>query len=471
MSLKTVDVLVVGGGIVGIGIFRDLSMHNISTLLIEKKDFSSQTSQSSSKMLHGGIRYLENLDFALVWEALHEKNLWLSLAPHLCQEKAFYLPIYKESKRPLWMIRSGLALYDFLSGYQNSPHKIKNKNQVIEALPKIQQAGLKGAGVYYDAIIDDAQLGLEVLFDALRNPVVEALNYTALVDVKKDGSNLICTLRDEMNAKEWQVIAKDIVFALGPFTDQVLGKIDLFDWKDCLLPSKGSHLWFDKNKLPIDCPMVLNTKDDRVIFVIPHDNKVLVGTTEVLPEEDYFDMKPKQSEIDYLLSCLKQYFPNVLLAEKDILSSFAGVRPLVKEDSSSNLGKTTRDHKVFRPLSNIYSIVGGKYTTFRVMGQEITRNLVLKKGFSYNSNLTKRPLRQKKYALQGKNDEIGTEVINGILENEKVKTFHDLVVRRLGVPGKSHWKQSVCFDDFFINLLPLLKEHFEIDEEDIRNFS
>ena len=143
--MKHYKSVVIGGGIVGAGIFRDLAVHGVETLLIEKKDFSSQTSERSSKMLHGGIRYLENMDFALVFEALHEKNLWLKLTPHLAQEVPFYLPVFKDSKRPLWMIRIGMFLYDFLSSFQNTPFKIKSAKEVSAEIPELKTTGLSGA--------------------------------------------------------------------------------------------------------------------------------------------------------------------------------------------------------------------------------------------------------------------------------------------------------------------------------------
>ena len=152
--------VIIGGGIVGAGIFRDLSLHNSDTLLIEKGDFSSQTSSKSSKMLHGGIRYLENFDFKLVFEALHEKNLWLKLAPHLCYEQGFFLPIHKNSKRPLWMIKIGLFLYDLLSQFKNRPHKMFSKDEIIQKFPQINPEGLSGGGLYYDGVMDDFKITL-----------------------------------------------------------------------------------------------------------------------------------------------------------------------------------------------------------------------------------------------------------------------------------------------------------------------
>lgn len=181
-SYKTV---IVGGGIVGAGIFRDLAMHGVETLLVEAGDFSSQTSERSSKMLHGGIRYLENMDFPLVFEALHEKNLWLKLTPHLTREVPFYMPVYKDSKRPLWMIRIGLFLYDFLSSFKNSPFSTRTKEECLNDIKNLNPEGLSGAGVYYDGIMDDSKITLEVIYDALEETNTYAVNHTKVINVKR----------------------------------------------------------------------------------------------------------------------------------------------------------------------------------------------------------------------------------------------------------------------------------------------
>lgn len=391
---KHTPILIIGGGIVGAGLLRDLAIHQTDALLIEKFDFSSQTSRSSSKMLHGGIRYLENFDFKLVWEALHEKNLWLRLAPHLAQEKRFYLPTFNDSKRPLWMLKIGLFLYDFLSSFQNHPHAIANKQETMEALTGIRERGLKGAGIYYDAVIDDHKLTLAILNDALSCSHAKAYNHMSLheLNLPKGNEDFRVTLKDEKDGSLHQISATNVVFATGPFTDQVLGKIPQLKWKPCLIPSKGSHLWIKPSALPVKDALVMIGKDDRVIFVIPWGDKVLVGTTEQQITGDYSNLKPSLAEIDYLLDALKNYFPEHAPTKDDIIDSFAGVRPLVREGDTNDLGKTAREHKVFRPHERCHVIVGGKYTTFRLMVQEVARELCLKRGISYSSEASKRAL-------------------------------------------------------------------------------
>jgi glycerol-3-phosphate dehydrogenase len=465
--------VVIGGGIVGAGIFRDLALHGVETLLIEKKDFSSQTSERSSKMLHGGIRYLENMDFALVFEALHEKNLWLSLTPHLAREVPFYLPVFKDAKRPLWMIALGMFLYDFLSSFKNSPFKILKSNVVEAKIPILKKTGLSGAGVYYDGIMDDAKITLEVIYDALKEPCATAMTYTEVTSVSTSKDLTIIHCKNVRTNQIFKVSCEQVVYALGPFTDRFLQTIPMYHWKNVLLPSKGSHLWISAKDLPLKYPIVMTTKDNRVIFVIPQGDQVLVGTTEVPFEGDYSKVVPSSSEIDYLLSALNDYFPDTLLTSQHILSSFAGIRPLVAEEGLGNLGKTSREHKIYQPRSNTYVIVGGKYTTFRVMGREITRDICHKFQKSYNSDYSLSPLRQKSVILPFEWKIPSTEELISICLNERPVTFEDLVVRRLSISSRKIWEVragNTDFNQFFLTHLNLLKKYIEISEDDILNF-
>lgn len=454
-------VLIVGGGIVGAGIFRDLSLHGVPSLLVEKKDFSSQTSQSSSKMLHGGIRYLENLDFELVFEALHEKNLWLKLAPHLCYEQPFYMPVYKDALRPLWMVKCGLFLYDFLSSFQNSPHQTKNKEKTLKDIKFLREKGLTGSGVYYDAVVDDAKLTLEVIYDGLRHKRSQALNHVSLESVELVGDLYKCHLKDGLTGDMRMISTDNLIFATGPFTDQLMAKLKIVNWAPKLLPSKGSHLWLSKESLPIEHPVVLTPKDGRVIFVIPRNGKVLVGTTEVQPEENFFDIDASPLETDYLIHNINEYFPDAKIQKEDILSTFAGIRPLVKADSGDK-GKTAREHKLYQPRSNLYLMLGGKYTTFRVMASDVTREICSKYKVPYNSNKTKQPLRTPSAVFPFDASTFTKENVIKSLENELVRTFDDLLIRRLGIPSREHWDHEIAFDDFFRELEPHLKKNLGI---------
>ena len=431
--MKIFDVIIIGGGINGAGLLRDLALNGVSALLLDKADFSSQTSQSSSKMLHGGIRYLENMDFGLIKEALEEKNLWLKLAPHLCFEREFYLPTYKNSKYPLWMLKIGLFTYDLLSGFKNQPHATLNREETLKVLPDLNEKGLVGAGKYYDGVVDDSKMTLECIYDALQEENIEALNYHEVIKVEDIESGHNVTYKNRMG-DVFTAKCKQLVFTTGPFTDKLLNQLEI-PWKPQLLPSKGIHLWIKKGRIAAKGSVVLTTPDNRVIFVIPQRDSILVGTTETKITEDIFNIKAHPEEIKYLLSILNEYFPKSKLTDEDIISTFAGVRPLVKEDGASeNLGKTSRFHKIFRPNHKIYVLIGGKYTTFRRMTQELAQEITARVGKIYHPNHTLNSLRQKSlYPTFGEKPKLDLELIKKIIAEEKVVTFEDLMHRRLSV--------------------------------------
>lgn len=428
------DVVIVGGGINGTGLLRDLALNGVKALLVDKGDFSSQTSQASSKMLHGGIRYLENFDFGLVAEALEEKNLWLKLTPHLCFEREFYLPLYKYSKYTPWMLKSGLLLYDFLSHFQNRSHGMLDADEAMEKLPSLDPKDLRGAGKYYDGVVDDAKLTLECLYDALLEPNVEALSYHEVTHTQSIQDGYEVTIKSTRTGTVEKIKSQFVVFTTGPFTDTLLPKLGI-PWTPQLVPSKGIHLWLKKGSIDVKGSVVLTTKDNRVVFVIPQRGAILVGTTETKVKEDVFNIKATQEDIQYLMGVLKQYFPNADLQDDSIISTFAGVRPLAKEEGHSDtLGKVSRHHKIFRPTSHSYVMIGGKYTTFRRMTQELASEIVPRLGLRYKPNLTLNPLRQHSVMPTfGERPKLTMEMVKQIIRTEKVTTFDDLIKRRLSI--------------------------------------
>lgn len=432
--MKYYDVVIVGGGINGCGLIRDLALNGVKTLLLDKGDFASQTSQGSSKMLHGGIRYLETMDFGLVQEALEEKNLWLKLTPHLCFERDFYLPLYGYSKYSPWMLKCGLLLYDFLSHFQNRPHGMLNKEQTLEKIPSLNPKDLKGAGMYYDGVVDDAKLSLECLYDALLEPGTSALSYHEVKSAIKKADGYEVTYESVFNKTKETVHAKFVVFTTGPFTDKLLPQLGI-PWPPRLAPSKGIHLWLKAGSIEAKGSVVLTTKDNRVVFVIPQRGSILVGTTETKVKEDIFNISAHEDEVNYLLGVLCQYFPNSVLDKSSIISTFAAVRPLVREENTTEaLGKVSRFHKIFRPDSNCYAILGGKYTTFRKMNQELAQEIVPRLGLRYHPNLTLNPLRQSSVMPTfGERPKLTQELLERIIKNEYVTTYDDLIRRRLSI--------------------------------------
>lgn len=438
--------IVIGGGIVGAGILRDLTLHEEEVLLIEKGDFASQTSQGSSKMLHGGIRYLENFDFLLVHEALREKKIWLKLASHIAHEGKFYLPVYKHSKWPLFFLRIGLFIYDFLSLFKNPPYKILNKKQLEIGLPGLNQEGLKGAGLYSDGIIDDSKLVIDLILDSISRGA-HALNYTELTSFNNKKDKKVIIIKDSITGLERTLTCENIIFSVGPFTDQVMNKLKI-PWSNIILPSKGTHLWLRKDALNFKDSMVLQTKDNRIIFVIPQRNAILVGTTEVPLKEDenIFNIKASDDEIQYLLNNLNSYFPKADIKTEHILSSTAAVRPLVKSSWNSSRGKTSRKHKVFNPLDGVYVVAGGKYTTFRVMAQDTCKLLFKNLAKKYNKKHSLTPFKTKSMVYDIHSQEINEVLLNSVIKNELVRTKDDLIKRRLSLYSLSQAKNQEELD-------------------------
>jgi glycerol-3-phosphate dehydrogenase len=437
--MKSYDVVIVGGGINGCGLLRDLALNGVKALMVEKGDFSAQTSAASSKMLHGGIRYLENFDFGLVQEALEEKNLWLKLTPHLCFEREFYLPLYNYSRYTPLMLQAGLFIYDFLSHFQNRPHAFLDAEEAMRKIPSLNPKGLRGAGKYFDGVVDDAKLSLECLYDALLEPGVEALSYHEVTKTEKIDDGYLVDIRNVLQSRHETVKATFVVFLTGPFTDKLLPQLGI-PWTPQLVPSKGIHLWLKEGSIEAKGSVVLTTKDNRVVFVIPQRGGILVGTTETPVDQDIFNIKATKNEVEYLLGVLGQYFPNSNLTDASIISTFAGVRPLARENShDQSLGKVSRHHKIFRPTSHSYVMIGGKYTTFRKMTQELAREIVPRLGKRYKPNETLNPLRQ--HSLMptfGKKPKLSLELIKRIIKDERVTTFEDLIKRRLSILEDPH---------------------------------
>lgn len=392
-NLKNFDLVIVGAGINGAGVFRDAALNGLKVLLIDSGELCLQTSSRSSKLLHGGIRYLQNLDFSLVAEALNEKNLWLKLAPKLTRVQPFVLPIYKDSPLSMLEMNLGLKLYDLLSGFKSPrPHTI-NKDQLLLHMPGLQSKGLKGAGLYYDGVVDDRGLALLCIQDGLKHPHALVQTHTQLtgIDYFQENIHLTLTHQNEVST----VSTKDLVFCTGPFTDKLLPKLQI-PWRNTLSLSKGSHLWLKKELLPIKHALVMQDKKGRILFLIPYPDKILLGTTE-LPlqsDEEIFNIKISKEEDDYLLSLFKEYFPSISLSRSDILGSFCGVRPLVNLSSSGEgqLGKISRHHHLFHPHPQITVLLGGKYTTFRTMAQDVLVYVCKRQNKTYNKLLTLSPL-------------------------------------------------------------------------------
>jgi glycerol-3-phosphate dehydrogenase len=363
------DLVVIGGGATGAGVAIDAASRGYSVLLLERHDFGKGTSSRSTKLVHGGVRYLEQGNVSLVMEALKERGLLLQNAPHLVRNLGFVVPTYDWWESPFYGI--GLKLYNLLAGkYGFGTSRILSKEETLERLPTINTEGLRGGVIYFDGQFDDARLLIDLMTTAWEQGAT-LLNYAPVIDLVKDSEGFVdgVRFRDLETGEEREVLAKAVVNATGPFAD---GLRRLADPKaePMIAASQGVHLVFDSSFLPGDSAiMVPHTSDGRVMFAIPWHGHTLVGTTDTPVAEATAEPVAQEQEIDFILHTASLY-----LARKptraDILSIFAGIRPLVKSDGTANTAALSRGHVIRIEDSGMITICGGKWTTYRHMAED-----------------------------------------------------------------------------------------------------
>jgi glycerol-3-phosphate dehydrogenase len=368
------DLLILGGGITGAGVALDAVLRGLRVALIDKGDFASGTSSLSSKLVHGGLRYLEHGDFHLVYEALHERGRLLRNAPHLVHPLRFLLPFYEGARVPPWKFRIGLVLYDLLAG----GHNVRRSRAIAlprlhREFPGLRPEGLRGGAEYFDAQMDDARLCLEVLRTAALHGATVA-NYVEAVAFERGGVRA----RDHRGGREFSIAAKQVLNATGPWGDAVR-RLAGDDSGPLLQPTKGVHLIAAERGLPAAF-LLLHPADGRVFFVIPWLYKTLLGTTDTACDDSPDELAVTPAEVEYLLAGFNYYFTPPLSAD-DVLSSFAGLRPLIRARSGEP-SDLSREFQIHTSPSGLLTVAGGKYTTYRHMAEVITDTVVRRLGLS-----------------------------------------------------------------------------------------
>ncbi len=370
------DLLVIGGGASGLGVALEAVSRGYRTLLVEQHDFSKGTSSRSTKLIHGGVRYLRQGNFTLVRDALRERGRLLRNAPHLVHALAFVVPVYRW--RDFGLYGSGLKLYDLLAGNLSlGKSRILSRAETIQRLPSIMTRGLKGGVLYHDAQFDDSRLAICLARSITALGGVVA-NYVRVVSLMKTGRKTVgAVVKDVLSGAAYEVPARMTVNATGVFADQIRHLDDASE-APVVAASQGTHIVLDSSFLPASTAlMVPKTEDGRVLFAIPWYNRLLIGTTDVPLKEVSLEPVPLAEELDFLLRHTALYLSQAPKAS-DILSLFAGIRPLV----SSKQGPTSalsRDHQILVSASGLVSLVGGKWTTYRKMGED-TVNAVERAG-------------------------------------------------------------------------------------------
>jgi glycerol-3-phosphate dehydrogenase len=365
-----VDLVIVGGGITGAGTAFDAALRGLRVLLVDAGDWGCGTSSRSSKLVHGGLRYLENLEFGLVMEGTRERHIQRVLNPHLVQPLPFLMPIYRGGRHSLFKLSLGLWLYDLLSLFRTPRlhRRLSASEAVAAASGALQPKELAGAILYYDCRGDDARLTLANALSAARHGAFVS-NYTRFEapEFGPAGQVSAAILRDELTGRSWRVPCGHIAVAAGPWTDVIAPRLG---HPPRLRPTRGVHVVFDRARLPVDVAVTTNSVDDgRVIFVIPFGNATYVGTTDTDDSASPDATAATADDVVYLLRTANHFFPEARLVASDVRSTWAGLRPLVKSDAESAYG-TSREHAIWHDPRGISTIAGGKLTTYRAMAEE-----------------------------------------------------------------------------------------------------
>jgi glycerol-3-phosphate dehydrogenase len=364
------DMVIIGGGATGAGVAVDAASRGFEVLLLEAVDFGKGTSSRSTKLVHGGVRYLEQGNVSLVMSALKERGLLRQNAPHLVHDLAFIVPNYAWWQTPFY--GAGLKVYDLLAGkYGFGKSRILSESETIERLPNIERKDLRGGVVYYDGQFDDARLLIDLIFTAADHGAT-LLNYMPVTGLTKDSGGLVngVTARDAESGEIFSIPAKVVINATGMFTDSVRRLADPTADK-MISPSQGIHLVFEKSFLRgTSALMVPRTSDGRVLFAIPWHEHTLVGTTDTPIAEPSYEPKPLAEEIDFILETAAQYLSRPP-KRSDVLSVYVGIRPLVKADNhASKTSSLSRDHVIHVDNSGLLTLTGGKWTTYRHMAED-----------------------------------------------------------------------------------------------------
>jgi len=409
------DVAVIGGGATGLGAAVDAASRGLKVVLIEQGDFAQATSSRSTKLIHGGVRYLKQGNLALVRDALHERGLLLRNAPHLVHPLSFVIPAYATGERLFY--GTGLKVYDLLAGELGiAPSRVLSREETLTRLPGIRVEGLRGGVLYHDAQFDDAGLAIS-LARTLAVLGGAPVNYLKVVALQKSGLRAL----DLESGREHEIRAKAIINATGVFADEIR-RLDEPLCDPMLAPSQGAHLVLPHEFLPGENAMMIpKTDDGRVLFAIPWFGRVLLGTTDTAVDRPVMEPAPLESEVEFLLHHARRYLHRPP-ERTDVRSMFAGLRPLVKQSADRKTSALSRDHVIRISDHGLVTITGGKWTTYRRMGEDVVNAALKVAGLPF------RPSRTENLALVTGDAE--PDPILRATRTEMARTVEDVLARR-----------------------------------------
>lgn len=372
---KNWDVIIIGGGITGAGIFRNLALRGYQVLLVDQNDFAFGTSSRSSKMVHGGLRYIANAQFHVTSESVREREHLQKEYPDLVRPMQFLLPVYDHYKFGASVFRLGIGLYDLFGSKWK--HGTYTSTQIEKNFKILNRSGLKSVLYYYDAEVDDARLVFRVISEGIKQGGT-AFNYKKCAGLLRDSSGKVngIQLKDEISGKEEELHAAAVVNATGPWTDDIRTQVIP---EKVIRKLRGSHILFNRERVPVNQAFTLFHPDDgRALFVVPWQGMTMVGTTDLDHPAAFEREKPEPfmtaQEGEYLLRAADFLFPGQHVEEKDIVSSFAGLRPIVSMGEMAP-SKASRTHRIFAD-ENLFSIAGGKLTTFQIMAEDLIQKIL-----------------------------------------------------------------------------------------------
>jgi len=370
MANEQLDMLVIGGGITGAGIAWDAAVRGMKVGLVEMQDFAAGTSSRSTKLVHGGLRYLKQGEVKLVREVGRERALLHERMPHLVEPMPMLLPVYKGGTYGYYTSSLGIYIYDWLAGVKRSERRqMYRKQQTLELEPLLEQEGLKGAGRYYEYRTDDARLTVEIIKTAARYGAL-VCNYARVTDfIYQRGRAVGVVVSDTLDGKTFKLYARKIINATGPWVDELRRIDQSLDGKHLLL-TKGVHLVVARERLPISQAAYFDAPDGRMIFAIPRGAKTYIGTTDTVYEGDPAHPMVSMEDAQYLLEASNRVFPKSRLSITDVEAAWAGLRPLIYEEGKSP-SEVSRKDEIFISESGLISIAGGKLTGFRKMAEKV----------------------------------------------------------------------------------------------------
>ncbi len=376
LERETFDLAVIGGGITGAGIARDAAMRGLSVALLDKGDFASGTSSKSSRMIHGGLRYLRHAQIRLVRESLREREVLLNIARHLVHPFHFLLPVYEGGQDSRLRLKLGLTAYDRLAGSRLlERHAMLSSEEVTQTEPLLRREGLRGAFRYSDCLVNDARLTLATVRSAARQGAIP-VSYAEAEGLERDGDRVTAVrYRDRLDDRRGVVRAHVVVNAAGPWVDGVRA---MSGQARMLRPTKGIHIVFPRSKLPGSSAVVMEGRDERMMFVVPLGDYTYVGTTDTDYSGDPADARADADDVAYLLDAVGIRFEGVQLSPPDVVSTWAGVRPLVSEEGAPS--SVSRDYEIEMGPEGFVTIAGGKLTTYRAMAEDLVDRVIAREG-------------------------------------------------------------------------------------------